>query len=306
MVKEDQIFNVFRDMVNRRDEELCRLLGVSRHPVRPRSQPSSPRIPGLIEMVTVNTPFETTKKDILEELRELMTNPKTNKEEVLNKLGKKLSWQGMAELFYLLMRREGAINEVEKELESWEDYSMEQPHYRIKVVKRPYHGCNSIGKYDVMLIDRNLDDRNGKMIEFKTRLEKTLYVWFLLHPRQQMTIDDLWEEMRDDNKKIMEVAKLIYGDLHKIKGTTATSNKQSFSGQFRKLKSRINTAINDAWESGGRKGRTEWYTIQGTENKNPNFKDSIYHMNLLEDLISFDNQEFFSFRKGTGYPEVQE
>ena len=43
---EDRIFDLFRELVNGRDGELARLLGVSRVPVRRRASSSSSSIPG--------------------------------------------------------------------------------------------------------------------------------------------------------------------------------------------------------------------------------------------------------------------
>ena len=191
---EDRIFEVFRDLVNRRDGELARLLGVSPVPVRHRAK-ASQGIPGAINMVIVNKGFDVTRADILEELQMMLNNPNCDKKEVLDKLSEKLSWQGIGELFYFLMKQDGSLKVVAGELENkvWEDYSMELPHYTIEVEKRKESGSNTIGDFDVNLVDKQF---GVKTIKFDTQLDKVVYVWFLLHPRQQMTIEKLWADRK--------------------------------------------------------------------------------------------------------------
>lgn len=307
---EDRIFNLFRELVNRRDGELARLLGVSRVPVRHRASSSGLSIPGLTHMVTVNTSFTSTRRDILDELKSMMDDPFCDKKAILDKLGEKLSWQGIAELFYILMKRDGSLVDVSDELldERWENYSMEKPHYKIKVAKRNDSGHNTIGDFDV-----NLFDGQGGVvtIKFGTQLDKVLYMWFLLHPRQQMTIDDLWKEIYDENSEverpIIRMSRLMYTELNTIIGRDIVRNRKMFNDEFRKIKSRINTNIKAAWEQIGSMGRPEWYTLEGNLNKNPNKKDSLYHINLYPDSIIFYAQEGLTgFRKEAGYPSVDE
>ena len=306
---EDRIFDLFRELVNGRDGELARLLGVSRVPVRRRASSSSSSIPGLIHMVTVNSDFTSTRRDILDELESMMADPNCDKKAILDKLGEKLSWQGIAELFYFLLKRDGSLDDVSNELskDRWENYSMEKPHYKIKIVKRDDSGHNTIGDFDVNLYDGQGGVAN---IRFGTQLDKVLYVWFLLHPRQQMTIEDLWKEIYDKNpdveRSIIRMSRLMYTELNTIIGKELVRDKMRFANEFRKIKSRINTNIKAAWEEIGSMGRPEWYTLEGNENRNPNMKDSLYHVNLYQDSIIFDVQDGLTdFRKEAGYPSVQ-
>ena len=310
----DRLFEVFRDLVNRRDGELATLLGVSPVPVRHRAK-ASQDIPGLTHMVIINKEFDVTRADILEELQMMLSDPNCDKKKVLDKLSEKLSWEGIGELFCFLMQQDGSWDTVSRELKKkkWEDYSMEQPHYTIEVEKRKESGSNTIGDFDVNLID---GDGGKKTIKFDTQLDKVVYVWFLLHPRQQMTILNLWEvtqrKIDAQENDMIQMSRVLYSLLNKVVNSRIVENWTNFSNEFRKMKSRINKNVEDAWRELGGKGQPGWYWIEGTKDKNPNHKDSLYHVNLYSDHIVFnpvkrDFDDLTRFRMKAGhYPSVPE
>lgn len=310
----DRLFEVFCDLVNRRDGELATLFGVSPVPVRHRAK-ASQNIPGLTHMVIINKDFDVTRADILDELQKMLSDPNCDKKKVLDKLSEKLSWQGIGELFYLLMQRNGSLDTVAGELKNpkWEDYSMEKPHYTIEVEKRKESGSNTIGDFDVNLVDKQY---GVKTIKFDTQLDKVVYVWFLLHPRKQMTIMNLWEvtqrKIDAQENDMIQMSRVLYSLLNKVVNSRIIENWTNFSNEFRKMKSRINKNVEDAWRELGGKGRPGWYWIEGTKDKNPNHKDSQYHVNLDPDHIVFkpvgrDFDKLTRFRVEAGhYPSVDE
>ena len=290
---QDEVFETFRRLVKERNPELMKILNVDREPLipvrmRPSTTRSTSKIPGVIQMVTVSRDFAEVQVGISEKLGILLSSEDANKSQILKELSDEIGWEGIAQLFQCLLKNTGAVDDVV--MADLEKHSAGKPQYGIKVV--PY-GCYQSGKggyFEVVMYDCE-DETNNTPIDFETQIQKVLYVWFLLHPRQKMTLDDFEKLIREKDDHFADFAESMY----KMGGKFAQrylvhqddTGRQRFTKEFNSLKSNIANHIMIAWKKIGGRGILDWYTIQSVGKREANENSMSYFINLFPENIIF-------------------
>jgi hypothetical protein len=291
---QDKVFETFQRLLKNQDPELMKILKADREspiPVRLRQRSDNKLSlgPNVIQMVTVTRSFDSVRVDISTKLQRLLNDPNCNKGDVLKELSNDIGWQGMAQLFHhLLSVMEPAdLIASDKQLEL---YSAGKPQYGIKVVPYGDYRNGKGGYFHVVMYDC-ADENIEASINFETQIQKVLYVWFLLHPRQKMTFDDFDKLIREKDAHLPELAKGLY----KMGGNFAQKylepkdplGREKLLKDFNSVKSNIASWIKKAWEEIGGRGILEWYTIQSEGKREANENSMSYFINLFPDNIKF-------------------
>ena len=300
---QDYIIETLRKLLKERDPELIKILlnadrdsstpvRIRRHiPPKPISQQSDPLLKMVIPLPTVDEDLITKGNAIsvldsmLEKLEGKGEEAKkpVDKGEMLEKLKDLYGWQGVARMFYLLLERAGK-DVLTNDTEIW-NMSARRPQYKIIIKENSEYGSGVIGSYRVFFSDGENEDEEIRFISSK---HKIIYVWFLLHPRQLMTINQIVSGVEHQPDSMKSVNQLLYKKEYKL----------SCNDNYTQIVSHIGRAVKTAWENKGARGSLDWYTIQGGEKgKQVETKDNDakqkpdyirYYLNLPKGSVKID------------------
>jgi len=293
---QDKIFETFQRLLEDRDPELMKILKADREPsipVRSRQRPGNQGGLGfgVIHMVTIQRDFDTVREDIVSKLQRLQNDPNCNKGDILKELSNDIGWQGVGQLFLYLLKERGSEDLIPSD-NQLELHSARKPQYGIKVIPYKDYGSGRLGYFDVVMYDC-ADENIQTSIDFETQIQKVLYVWFLLHPRQKIQLYDFEKIILDNGQypQLLNLAKSLYKEGGKFAKRYFSSGnvegRKYFLKDFNSLKSNIATHVENAWKKIGGRGIVEWYTIQSEGKREANENSMSYFINLLPGKIKF-------------------
>lgn len=276
-------------MAEERDRLFNSLLQNSNHSTKSRNQDF-----GLGMVVMGMHSLRQSKRDSLNELRELMQQ-NASYAELNSFLNSRLTSETKNKLIIYLAKQlaqHACITELSDEVVTAE--------IKISYNKKWTSSPNSHGPYQIELVI------NGEHmpLSFKYKLDKLIYIWFLLHPRQLMTKRSIWcpdNEMNNAfaNEQLKKLAGLMFPEKCKDPLLEHTENSDAdrnwkyddFKDKFFGIKTRIHNMIEEILNG---KADSVMFDIQ-EENQTPGKKgnrkadntQSRYLINLDEKDIKF-------------------
>ena len=231
------------DMMAEERDRLNSLLQNSNHSTKSRNQDF-----GLGMVVMGMHSLRQSKRDSLNELRELMQQ-NAGYAELNSFLNSRLTSETKNKLIIYLAKQlaqHACITELSDEVVTAE--------IKISYDKKWTSSPNSHGPYQIELVI------NGEHmpLSFKYKLDKLIYIWFLLHPRQLMTKRSIWcldNEMNNAfaNEQLKKLADLMFPENCKNPIFEHTGNTEAhknwkykdFDGKFSGIKGRIHNMIEE-------------------------------------------------------------
>ena len=283
---QDKIYDTFRRLFENRDPELMKILDKGRDSsasafTRQVNTPISSFPSGTMGFIVHGIQKEDTKKTAIKIL-ENMVEKDCDKGEILQRLNDLCGWQGLAQMFHLLLSRSDLppLDTLKTDDDLWE-MSAKVPQYHIKVEKNQDFQHQVGGFYKVWMCDKKSDGEGNEVeIRFTSRIHKAIYIWMLLHPRQAMTRAQINEGMKHSKGGTSFYNMLYKSDFEDL---SAEQYTQAFS--------HIKRAIKTAWNSMGSRGDNIWYNIEGGTDKSAavggktNEENKRYYINLIADVI---------------------
>lgn len=280
-------------MAEERDRLLNSLLQNNNHRTKSRNQDF-----GLGMVVMGMHSLRQSKRDSLNELRELVQQ-NASYAKLNNFLNSRLTSETKNELIIYLAKQlaqHACITEL-----SDEDVTVKiEISYNYKWMS----SRNSHGPYQIKLVINNED----VPLSFEYKLDKLIYMWFLLHPRQLMTKRDIWcpdNEMNNAfaNEQLKKLADLMFPENCKNPILEHTGNTEAhknwkykdFDGKFSGIKGRIHKMIEEKLNG---KADSVMFDIQEKEqtpekkaSRKADNTPSRYLINLDEKNITFSKFE---------------
>ena len=286
---QDKVFEVFRRLFMSRDPELMKLLNGGRDPFvsalnKQFANSRSSSFPaGTIGLVVPNPLIQNSKQSAIEQLQELM-DENADKGEILQRLNKHYGWQGIAQMFLLLVKQVGIESLSTKGYDDFLEMFAQQPQYRIEIRENPDIKSGVGGVCQVVMVDKTNNEETE--IVFSSSLHKAIYIWMLLHPRQAISRAQINKGLKHqiigNNGQSISFYEMLYG----------VESKDLTEKEFPQVFSHIGRAVRTAWSSLGSKGAFIWYIIEGGDNKKidkskkTNLEITLYYINLPSNHIS--------------------
>jgi hypothetical protein len=316
---QDIEFELFRRLFENRDPELMEILNEGDDsPVAAfQDQPSTPCQPvgfGAFGFLLQNTSVSDTKRSVIDQLQQMMDD-NCNEGEIMQELEKLCGKQGVAKILQLLIRQIG-LESLEGNDDLWE-MSAQQPQYHIEIRENKDFQNGVDGVCQIVMCDHK--DHKEQVIRFTSGLQKAIYIWMLLHPRQAMTRAQinkgLKHQIAGSNGKLVSFYEMLYG----------VESKEVTAEDFTQLFAHIKRALNTTWKNLNSKGDLKWYTIERCPDNlakvTPDAKNEDvhhYYINLPSNYItiieernrsysySIDNTREGDFRMPEGtYPPIE-
>ena len=183
---------------------------------------------------------------------------------------------GVAKLMYLLYKKgkenndEWVVNEFLSPIEKLQSLFRGMPLFKVKVVdarpniqKKTGTRMNKMGRYDVYL--QNASTKERKLIDFPTKEAKVIYLWMLLHTRQELRRREIIMSMEE----IYRICELSYYGTYfelreKINANEVKNGRDGFDQFWLQHKPKANASVLLAL---GKQDIEEWYTIEYDKKK---------------------------------------
>ena len=183
---------------------------------------------------------------------------------------------GVAKLMHLLYNKgkenydEWIVNEFISPIEKLQTLFRGMPLFRVEVVdarpnmqKKIGTRMNNAGRYDVFLQKGSTNER--ELINFPTKEAKIIYLWMLVHTRQEIK---RWEIIMS-MEEIYHICELCYYGTYfelrdKINGKEMKNGRDGFDQFWLQHKPKANASIQLAL---GKQDIAEWYTIEYDKKK---------------------------------------
>jgi len=194
-----------------------------------------------------------------------------------NTLKKELTPQGLAHLMCVLAKHHSAdmtekINAFLTPMEYYQFLFRGMPTAQVKVKKNEKQKNGIGGCYDICYYFPSLG--RDKVIEFESKESKALYLWFLLHPRLEMSKHTI----KNNLPSLLDVYDILYpGDerlQNKLNAEGIKNGRDGFDSFFLQAKSTANRDIEKAWDGWG---DSDWFIIY--------FDHEKYALSLLKESI---------------------
>ena len=122
---------------------------------------------------------------------------------------------------------------------------------------------NKMGRYDVYL--QNASTKERKLIDFPTKEAKVIYLWMLLHTRQELKRSEIIKSMEE----IYRICELSYYGTYfelreKINANEVKNGRDGFDQFWLQHKPKANASVLLAL---GKQDIEEWYTIEYDKKK---------------------------------------
>lgn len=183
---------------------------------------------------------------------------------------------GVAKLMYLLYKKgkenddEWIVNEFLSPIEKIQSLFRGMPLFKVEVVdarpnkeKKVGTRMNNMGRYDVFL--QNVSTNERILIDFPTKESKIIYLWMLLHTRQELKRREIIMSMEE----IYYICELCYYGTYfelreKINGKEVKNGRDGFDQFWLQHKPKANASVLYAL---GKQDIAEWYTIEYDKKK---------------------------------------
>lgn len=183
---------------------------------------------------------------------------------------------GVAKLMYLLYKKgkenddEWIVNEFLSPIEKIQSLFRGMPLFKVEVVdarpnkeKKVGTRMNNMGRYDVFLQNASTNER--KLIDFPTKEAKVIYLWMLLHTRQELRRREIIMSMEE----IYRICELSYYGTYfelreKINANEVKNGRDGFDQFWLQHKPKTNASVLLAL---GKQDIEEWYTIEYDKKK---------------------------------------
>ena len=183
---------------------------------------------------------------------------------------------GVAKLMHLLYIKgkenddEWIVNEFISPIEKLQTLFRGMPLFRVEVVdarpnmqKKIGTRMNNAGRYDVFLQKGSTNER--ELINFPTKEAKIIYLWMLVHTRQEIKRREIIMSMEE----IYHICELCYYGTYfelreKINGKEMKNGRDGFDQFWLQHKPKANASVQYAL---GKQDIAEWYTIEYDKKK---------------------------------------
>ena len=183
---------------------------------------------------------------------------------------------GVAKLMYLLYKKgkenddEWIVNEFLSPIEKIQSLFRGTPLFKVEVVdarpnkeKKVGTRMNNMGRYDVFL--QNASTNECILIDFPTKESKIIYLWMLLHTRQELKRSEIIKSMEE----LFRICELCYYGTYfelrdKINGKEMKNGRDGFDQFWLQHKPKANASVQYAL---GKQDIAEWYTIEYDKKK---------------------------------------
>lgn len=183
---------------------------------------------------------------------------------------------GVAKLMYLLYKKgkenddEWIVNEFLSPIEKIQSLFRGMPLFKVEVVdarpnkeKKVGTRMNNMGRYDVFLQNASTNERI--LIDFPTKEAKIIYLWMLVHTRQEIKRREIIMSMEE----IYYICELCYYGTYfelreKINGKEMKNGRDGFDQFWLQHKPKANASVQYAL---GKQDIAEWYTIEYDKKK---------------------------------------
>ena len=274
------IYTTLSDLIRQNNSDLLSII-----PCRPKSNDDSLQV---IELLQV----EETSKEVAKGKMENVLNIISGNGDFFVKytaIEKILQQGGIAKLMHLLYNKgkesddEWVVNEFLTPIEKLQSLFRGMPLFRVEVVdarpnmqKKTGTRMNNMGRYDVILQNTSTNER--KLIDFQTKEAKTIYLWMLLHSRQELKRREILLNMEE----IYRICGLCYYGTYfelreKINAKEMKNGRDGFDQFWLQHKPKANASVLLALD---KQDIAEWYTIEYDKRK------EVSSLSLPENLIS--------------------
>lgn len=196
---------------------------------------------------------------------------------------------GIAKLMHLLYEKgkenddEWVMNEFLTPIEKLQSLFRGMPLFKVEVVdarpnmqKKVGTRMNNMGRYDVFLQQSSTNER--KLIDFPTKEAKIIYLWMLVHTRQELSRRDIIMSIEE----IYRICDLCYYGkyyelIEKINANEVKNGRDGFDQFWLQHKPKANAGVLLAL---GKQDIEEWYTIEYDKKK------EVSSLSLPENFIS--------------------
>lgn len=183
---------------------------------------------------------------------------------------------GVAKLMYLLYKKgkenddEWIVNEFLSPIEKIQSLFRGMPLFKVEVVdarpnkeKKVGTRMNNMGRYDVFLQKASTNEHI--LIDFPTKESKIIYLWMLVHTRQEIKRREIIMSMEE----IYYICELCYYGTYfelreKINGKEMKNGRDGFDQFWLQHKPKANASVQYAF---GKQDIAEWYTIEYDKKK---------------------------------------
>lgn len=154
-----------------------------------------------------------------------------------------------------------------------------RPNMKKKVGTR----MNNMGRYDVFLQQSSTNER--ELIDFPTKESKIIYLWMLVHTRQELSRRDIIMGMEE----IYRICDLCYYGkyyelIEKINANEVKNGRDGFDQFWLQHKPKANAGILLAL---GKQDIAEWYTIEYDKKKEVSSLSLPEHFISLPESLTF-------------------
>ena len=261
------IYTTMSDMIRQNNPDLLSII-----PCRLKSNDESLQV---IELLQV----EETDKEVAKEKMENVLNIISSNGDFFGKysaIEKILQQGGIAKLMYLLYKKgkenddEWIVNEFLSPIEKIQSLFRGTPLFKVEVVdarpnkeKKVGTRMNNMGRYDVFLQNASTNERI--LIDFPTKESKIIYLWMLLHTRQELKRSEIIKSMEE----LFRICELCYYGTYfelreKINGKEMKNGRDGFDQFWLQHKPKANASVQYAL---GKQDNAEWYTIEYDKKK---------------------------------------
>lgn len=261
------IYTTMSDLIRQNNPDLLSIL-----PCRLKSNDESLQV---IELLQV----EETDKEVAKEKMENVLNIISSNGDFFGKysaIEKILQQGGITKLMHLLYNKgkenndEWVVNEFLSPIEKLQSLFRGMPLFKVEVVdarpnkeKKVGTRMNNMGRYDVFLQNASTNERI--LIDFPTKESKIIYLWMLLHTRQELKRSEIIKSMEE----LFRICELCYYGTYfelrdKINGKEMKNGRDGFDQFWLQHKPKANASVQYAL---GKQDIAEWYTIEYDKKK---------------------------------------
>ena len=204
--------------------------------------------------------------------------------------------EGIAKLMHLLYEKgkenddEWVMNEFLTPIEKLQSLFRGMPLFKVEVVdarpnmqKKVGTRMNNMGRYDVFLQQSSTNER--KLIDFPTKEAKIIYLWMLVHTRQELSRRDIIMSIEE----IYRICDLCYYGkyyelIEKINANEVKNGRDGFDQFWLQHKPKANAGILLALD---KQDIEEWYTIEYDKKKEVSSLSLPEHFISLPESLTF-------------------
>lgn len=219
------MLTILRTLVHQRDKELEEIFSTEQ---QPRQQQARPLPSGLREFVITPEPISYGEAEAKAEVLFDLLDKSTNDFEALSILRRELKPQGVAHLVRVLCQHHSPdmakmVNEFLSPAEYYQVLFRGMPAAQIEVRRNEKQENGIRGRYDIYFC---FPDLREFRIEFESKESKALYLWFLLHPRVEMSKATI----KNNVNTLLDVYSILYPGDDRLQDKLNSSGRNGRNG----------------------------------------------------------------------------